>query len=809
MTDAGGDVLAPGTRLGSYRIDRLLGRGGMGEVYLAFDTTLRRQVALKVVAESVGGDDSRAHILREARSAAALNHPGICTIYEVGEADGVAFIAMEYVEGQPLRDRIDAGTVPKDVALECALQAADALSYAHDHGVVHRDLKAANAILTRQGRLKLVDFGLALRRDRPAPEESTLSALAPAVWSAGTPYAMAPEQVRGEAPDARTDIWALGVLIYELAAGLKPFGGQTTAELFSAILRDAPRPVPDRVPGELRMVIERCLEKDPERRYQHASEVRASLETIRAGAAVHVSGPRRRVVPRPWLVIVTSLAAVLSLIAGFNLGGIRDRLSSSPPVDAAIRLAVLPLENRTGDSQQDHLSDGLTDELVAMLGRLKAGRLTVIAPASTARYKHSDKSVAQIGVELDATAVLKGSVARSGNRLQIDAELIRTSNGRRVWHDTYDRDIGDLFALEHELSGSVARALGIPVAAPQPGTTAVAARVNPEAYDLYLRGISHAVLDNEKDVDQAIELLERSAALDPAFVPVQAYLALAYGTKSAFFRPNEPQWEEKGFAAARKALDLNPDAPEAHYAQAMMLWRPSHRFPHREALAELRQALAAQPNFDEAWHVHGTILFHVGHLDAGERDIQRTIQINPGNTLARFRFGPIKVYQQRFEDALAAIDRVPRESYPAQWTYQKAWALLSLGRLDEAGRLMEETLRDNPVDQGGVIHAARAMLRARRGDRTGALADVAEATREGKGFIHFHHTAYSIGAVYAALGDFAKAQDWIENAANDGFPNYAFFESDVHLDRLRTTPRFRAFLARLRAEWEHIPGEPD
>ena len=445
--------------------------------------------------------------------------------------------------------------------------------------------------------------------------------------------------------------------------------------------------------------------------------------------------------------------------------------------------------------------------MIALLSRLHSPRLSVIARTLSTPYKRSAKPIEQIGRELNADTVLKGTVTRSGDRVRIVAALLQASTARPLWSDTYERSVSDVFTLAHDMSNAVSTALRVQLAEPNKQELADTHAVNPEAYDAYLRGLSHAVLNSEQDIDQAIALLERSAAIDPTFVPAQAYLALSYGNKSSIYRPNDPQWEEKGFAAARRALDLDADAPEAHYAQAMMLWRPSHGFPSREALAELRRALAAQPNFDEAWHQHAVILFHVGHLDAGIRDIQRALQINPGNTIARFRFGPIYVYQQKFEEAIAALDRVPRESFPAQWTYQRAWALISLGRLEEASRLLDGALKDNPVDQGGVLHSARAMLRARRGDRTGAEADIAEAVRVGRNFLHFHHTAYAIGAVYATLGEFDKAQDWIERAANDGFPNYAYFETDVHLSRLRATPRFAEFLSKLRMEWEHIEGE--
>ena len=239
----------------------------------------------------------------------------------------------------------------------------------------------------------------------------------------------------------------------------------------------------------------------------------------------------------------------------------------------------------------------------------------------------------------------------------------------------------------------------------------------------------------------------------------------------------------------------------------MMLWRPSQAFPTREALAEVRKALAVKPNWDEAWHLRGMILFHAGHLKGGRKSIDRALAINPSNTIARFRYGPMFVYEQKFEEAITALKRVPKSSLPANWSYQLAWSLLSLGRMEEAAREVDSALKENAADQGGVLHAARAMLRAKKGDRKGAEADIAEAIRVGKSFGHFHHTAYSLGAVYTAFGDFDKAQEWIENAANNGFPCYPLFENDPHLERLRAVPKFQAFLKKLRQEWENIPGE--
>jgi serine/threonine protein kinase len=749
MTDAERDPVPPGTTLGVYRIERVLGRGGMGIVYLAYDTTLHRQVALKVVIGSGQSGASRATVLREARNAAALNNSNICTVYEVGEAEGAAFIAMEYVEGTSLRDRLDRGALPMDEAIRYAIQAAEALAYAHERGVVHRDFKAANVIVTGDERLKVVDFGLAQRRDAAIAAATTLS-LVPAGSLAGTPYAMAPEQVRGETADARTDIWALGVLVHEMVTGSRPFDAPTVPELFSSILRDSPKPLSNDVPAGLRTVVGRCLEKARDRRYSTAGEVRAALDLLLQTAA---SAQRPASLQRPsrvgWLV-AASLVAIGAVLVGFNIGGVRDRGIGNSFATGPISLALLPL-----DSDQADLSDGFTEQLAVALSRVQPSRLSVVSRASSMQYRSTRKPAEQIGRELSADAILTGSVRRSGDRVRIALELVQVSNARTIWREAYDRSTTDLVALERGISGDVAKAVGIQAAAGE--VASPANRVNPEAYDLYLRGLSRALRSNEPDLDLAIPLLEKAVALDPGFVPAHAYLAFAYGTKSSTFRPTEPQWEEKAFVAVRRTLELDANSPEANYAKAILLWRPSYAFPSREALQALRKAVAARPDFDEAWHQHGFILMHVGHVGAAMRDIERAVTLNPGNTTARFRFAPIYNYQQQFESALTTLDRVPLASFPAQWTYQRAWALISLNRLDEAGRFLEAAIKENPVDQGGVMHAARGMVRIKRGDRQGAEADIADAIRLGRSFLHFHHTAYSIGAIYATMGNYDEA----------------------------------------------------
>jgi tetratricopeptide (TPR) repeat protein len=333
--------------------------------------------------------------------------------------------------------------------------------------------------------------------------------------------------------------------------------------------------------------------------------------------------------------------------------------------------------------------------------------------------------------------------------------------------------------------------------------------VNREAYDYYLRARYHLIRLNQKDNDEAIALLEKSTGIDPLFAAAQAQLAFAYGSKSFLFNATDPQWEDKAFAAIQRAEALDIESPEVHFVRSKLLWSHSHGFPHREALAEARRAYSIQPNLDEVWHHHAVILFHIGHIQEAWREIEKCLSINPANDQARYRMGPMLNYQGKWQDAIDALNHVPREVSPALWSYQMAWALQSLNRLPEASRLLDAALAENTNDPGGNLYGARAMVRAKAGDRPGAEADITTAIRVGKGYGHFHHTAYSIAAVYSVLGDLEKAEEWIENAANDGFPCYTLLEADPNLQRLRATPRFQAFVAKLRREYEHIPGETE
>ena len=768
----------------------------MGEVFRATDTRLHRSVAIKLLRGAAAFDSaSRQRFQVEARAASALNHPHICTVYDVGEQDGHPYLVMELLEGETLRDRIARGPLPIDEVLRLATQIADALDAAHQSGIVHRDIKPANIFITRRGQAKMMDFGIA--KLAGAPDQTT--ALGGPMTSAGTTLGtiayMSPEQARGEPIDARSDLFSLGVTLYEMVCGECPFQAPSEGLLFDAVLNREPPSLKSRrpdVPVSLERLITTLLVKDRQQRLQSAGAVLALIESPVASSTTATSAW-----PPTWSLVGVGFA-VLALAAG---GALAYRRASVTPLPRVQSLALLPIRIAEADPLREEM-DGLGTAIVNQLSRRPP--LRVLPMTQTASYGGSPEPIPAIGAGLNVDAVLVGTFARTADSMTFAATMTDSRSGRTVWSRSYDVGAGSLFNLQRAFVDDVAALVGVAASSAGPGE---APPSSAEAYDLYLRARYHSYRVNERDIDQAIQQLERATALDTNFAQAQALLGFVYGRKSFNFRPNEPEWIEKGNAAVEKALALNPASAEALTARGELLWQPSQEFPHREALAAYRAAIAAQPTYAEAWHNRSVVLFHIGHLEAATRAIRQAITLNPTNAQARFRLGPINNYQAKYAEALRALQTVPREAYPVNWTYARAIALIGLQRYDDASKQIDEGLRLLPNDQGGMIHSARALLRALNGRRKEALVDALEAERIGHGFGHFHHTAFTIGTVHAVLGDYVKAQEWLERTAAEGLPCYTLFESDPLLARLREQPRFQAFLAQLRREWEHVEGE--
>src|SRR5688572_19859394 len=526
-----------GTRLAHYRILEKLGAGGMGEVYRAHDEQLDREVAIKVLpADSFADATARARLLREARAAAALNHPAICTIHEVGEADGQSYIAMELVEGQPLSDKAREGALPLDEVLRYGMQIADALAHAHARQIIHRDLKPANVVAGPDGRVKVLDFGLAKRiRDLGPSLATTAAPLTEAGTVVGTLGYMAPEQLRGQPADTRSDIWALGVLLYEIAAGARPFTGQSRFELSSNILNAPPGPLPAAVPMTLRAVIERCLEKQPTRRYQSANEVRAAIEAIHAGTA---SYGRALVYRRPWLTATVGVVMVTALAAAFGLDAIRTRLSGgSSRINA---LAVLPLENLSGDASQDYLADGMTEVLSTDLARL-GGLQRVTARSSVIRFKGSRSSLADIARELGVDALVTGAVQRSGDRISVTAQLLDPATGNQLWSNRYEHYLQDVLVLRNEIVSAIVREIRAQLSPLEQARLASARPMNPEAFEAYLKGRFEWFKQTRESFDLAERHFQNALERDPNYALAYAGLASVWFMRGdvGFGRPSE------------------------------------------------------------------------------------------------------------------------------------------------------------------------------------------------------------------------------------------------------------------------------
>jgi TolB-like protein/tRNA A-37 threonylcarbamoyl transferase component Bud32 len=520
-----------GKTLGRYRVLEKIGRGGMGEVFLAEDTSLHRRVALKFLPPEMQQDvEAHRRFIREARSAAALDHPYICHINEVAEADGQDFIVMEYVEaGQTLRAKIGQGPLSIGETLQIGMEVAEALEAARGKNIVHRDIKPENIMLTRTGHAKVMDFGLAKQMVSPEKEElggPTMTLLTSEGTTVGTLAYMSPEQVRGLPADARSDIWSLGVTLYEMASGVRPFQGQSGFEVSSAILNRAPLPLPAGVSAELGAVVGRCLEKDPAKRYQTAQDVRAALEEIRAGTASMWAAWRYRLTRRRWLVPAAGMIVAAVLVFVLDVGGLRTLLSGGPGAEGrTFKLAVLPFENLTGDPEQEFLSDGMTQEMISQLGRLQPARMSVIGRTSVMRYKKSEVPLHQIGSELGVGYILGGNCRRDKVRIRISVELIRVENQSQLWSETYEREMSGLLVLQSEVAKKVAEALALKLLPADEARLANVRNVDAEAYEAYLKAVRSLGSLSKAGLDEAERCFNLAIEKGPGYAAPWAGLA--------------------------------------------------------------------------------------------------------------------------------------------------------------------------------------------------------------------------------------------------------------------------------------------
>ena len=775
--------LQPGARLGAYEILGPLGAGGMGVVYRARDTRLQRLAAIKLIA-SEQDDTSRARLLREAQHASALNHPNICTIYDVGESGGKAFIAMEYIEGRRLSELIPSNGLEIEAVLRYGSQIADALAHAHERGIVHRDLKSANIVITPDGRAKVLDFGLAKRmpgRELAGAAESITAA----GTVAGTVNYMAPETLRGEPADARADLWALGVVLFEMTSGQLPFRGQNSFDVMAAILHQPPAPLPAGAPLGLRAIVQRCLAKDPTQRYQRAGEVHAALDLMRQELEGVVDRARTRPRLRTWSLAGTIVLLLLAAAAVLSLDSWRERLPFGIGRDRIASLAVLPLENLSRDPEQEYFADGLTEALITDLAQISA--LRVPSRTSVMRYKGTNKPVPQIARELQVDAVVGGSILHAGDRVRITAHLIHGADDRHLWADSYERDLRDILSLQNQVAQAIADQIKVKLTPEEHARLSVSRTVDPEAYQLYLRGRYLWNQRTERTINEAIRYFEAALRKDPNYASAYSGLADCYSSLGdsndvGSLPPKEaiPKAKE----AATRALALDDTRAEAHNSLGFI--NLLYDWNWQSAETEFKRALELNPRSADAHHWYSHLLMALGKPGEAQAESKRALDLDDLNPIINTHLGWAYVFARQYDKAIEQLSRT-LELFPdfglAHW-----YLALAYEQKAAYAQALPEFRRAQTVVTGNVVVLADlGHAYAVSGNAADARQILEQLTAlSGRRYV----PSTSVALIYAGLGDYDRAFEWLDKAVAERSEWLIYLKVDPRLDPLRSDSRF-------------------
>ena len=790
-----------GRQIGNYRTCDFLGGGGMGMVYKAEDTRLGRHVALKFLPEKFAHNrQALERFQREARAASALNHPNICTIYDIGDHEDQPFIVMEYLEGQTLKARIAAKPIGTDELIQLGIQITGALEAAHSKGIVHRDIKPANVFITADGYAKVLDFGLAKLTERPEVDTEMPTAQVSAELltvpgtAVGTVAYMSPEQARGEELDARTDLFSLGVVLYEMATGSLPFKGSTTAVVFTEILTKAPTsPVrlnPD-LPDELERIINKALEKENKLRHQTASDLCSDLMRLKrdsdsgkipiSTSAVATSPPKQASSSWRWVAgaVMALVVLALALFGPFT----------STTQEAIDSVAILPFENRTGDSELEYISDGITEGIINRLSRLP-NLSRVMSSSTVRRYKGQAVDAQRVGEEMDVRAVVMGSMVHLGGNIRINVELVDGENNSTLWGDSYTRPRSSIYEIEEYLSGEIADALGIQLTADQGEQLTRRNTESSEAHDAYLQGRHYLQIGTKEAGIKAIEYFQEAIDKDPDYALAHAGLSDAHRAMNNAYLP---PWETMPPAreAAVEALRLDDTLAEAHLSLAnVRFW---YDFSWAEAEAEFKRALELNPGLPEA---HGDYARYLGLMLREEeafREIQRAKELDPfspviDNNMVMLLWASRR-YDEAIEYGLEAIN-----SYPnfAQGYLQLSRAYREKNQFDEA---IAQVSRAVELDRNTKNVSALSEFYAASGAPSKAYEMLEELDRLNEQ--GFYHCPYERGQVYLALGDKDQALELKEKAYQERSFCMPFLQVDPRADLLRDEPRFQDLLQKM------------
>jgi TolB-like protein len=525
------------------------------------------------------------------------------------------------------------------------------------------------------------------------------------------------------------------------------------------------------------------------------NELSASAEPAVNDGRLEVSRVRGRS-KYAWILVASAIVVIGFVALWFG----REKIFGGNEARPIRSLAVLPMANLSGDASQDYFAEGMTETLIS--GLAKVGALRVISRTSVMSYKGGQKQIPDIARELDVDAVVEGSVQRFGDRVKIDVKLIDARNDHYIWNESYDRQLSDILTLQNEIARAVTQAIQLKLTPQEENRLASSKPIDPVAYDYLLRGRYYFDHQTKTDNEKAIDMFEQAVAADPDFAAAHAALAQACVWRYFLFTPDEKQWEEKAFVSVEKALSLDPDLAEAHLARGRLLWTPSNHFPHDKAIMEYRQALELNPNLDEARNQLAVVYSHVGMLNESLDELHKAVAINPSNTVARYRIGETLLFSGKYAEALDAFRNVPREANPSLIGHQTAWALIHLNKNAEAAETLDQFLKDYPDDNGGLFTSVQAVLAALAGNKAEAEFKIQSAIEKGRGFGHFHHSAFHIACAYAVMNEPDKAIDWLTKVVDGGFPSYPLFADEPLLNNLRNDRRFTDLMSDLKRSWD-------
>ncbi len=779
--------LPPGTRLGAYEITSFLAAGGMGDVYRARHTVLGRQVAVKTVGAAFGEESARRRLVREAQHASRLKHPGICTIYEVGETEDGPFIVMEILDGQSLHDLRREGVPALGVAVELGIQVAAALGHAHDHGIVHRDMKSSNVMVDSSGRAVILDFGLSRRMpgvDEGSGTQNSTVTLPGAL--AGTPSHMAPEVLLGGDADARSDIWALGVLLYELVTGELPFRGRTPYEMTSAILNEPIEPIRRGAPLALRLVIERCLMKEPRSRYQRGADVAAALDAIRRRHAWPLVGPLLVSVRRRSLLwqAGAALGGVVVVLAGAGVWGWVGG-GRSPPITT---MALLPLANATGDPAEQYYADGVTEALNAQLGA--AADVRIISPASAALVARTAKTPAEIAERLGASVIVEGSVHRVADRVLVDVRLVRPADGHVLWSERFQRPPDEVLSLQAD----VVRALVLEVrlalrTGAQERLTAVRS-VAPDVYEAYLKGRYEWNQRTGASLERAIAHFNHALELDPTYAPAHAALADCYSQLATVIvgigSPRE--YRPRAAVEAIKALQLDPSSAEAHAALGYVR---HYNWQWVEAERAFQRALELNPSYPLAHLWYANLMMSLGRMDEALTHVRAAHDLDPFSLIVNTNVGWVLSARGQHQEAAQHLRHtLELDSTYIQARWRLAGALLSMGEVSAAREQVQRLLAATNNSPSALSFLATVEIAAGRLDSARVILR-GLVDRSGTEYV----PAFSLAGLFRALGDDEQGIIWLARAVEERSNGVAYMRGDTA--GFGRDPRYRAIMARV------------